>query len=79
MKVLERFFSWLSERAAEAISTGIVRGVERGIEAVAADHLVSGQAALTEESAELTPGRRSRAAGTNNQPRRGRRTAKAGN
>jgi len=75
LKVLEKWFAWLTEGVARAVATGIITGVHRGIEAVGCGEEAIG----ADRAAEKLPA--AAAAGSNNgapkRPRRAKATARS--
>ena len=75
LKVLERWFAWLSEGVARAVARGIITGVHRGVEAVGC-----GQEAIdAAQAAEKLPAAAASSSsnGATRRPRRAKATARS--
>ena len=75
LKVLEKWFAWLSEGVARAVATGIITGVHRGIEAVGCQEEAIDAAQTAEKLPAAAAGSSSN--GAARRPRRAKATARS--
>ena len=75
LKLLERWFAWLTEGVARAVATGIITGVHRGIEAVGCQE----EAIAADRTAEKLPvaAEAPSSNGAGKRPRRAKATARS--